>query len=158
MDNFFARKNITDRLRGLDYLFDRMEGQTVLDVGCAEGVISEICYTSGAESVYGVDVRPEAVVNARKNCPRGTFSNVDVRHWTPPDKYDIVLFLGVYHHLPDSHSSTLQKFVKTARKYFAIRTPKHPDIPELNLVHEVAGFDEPKGGPGTIRIYEVPIK
>lgn len=154
MDNFFARKNLNDRLLGLDYILGRMDGLTVLDVGCAEGIISKICYESGAKSVCGIDNRPEAIKMARENCPEGTFINADVRQWQPPSSYDIVLFLGVYHHLPDSKEVTLMKFMKVARKYFAVRTPKHPEVP-LELVHEVVGYDEEKGGPGTIKIYEV---
>jgi len=45
----------------------KLEGKTVLDIGCGSGILSLAAAKMGAREVFGVDIDPEAVEHANKN-------------------------------------------------------------------------------------------
>lgn len=48
-----------------------------------------------------------------------------IRERAPAEGYDLVLYLGVHHHLPAPHGqSALEMLLSLARGSFAIRTPR----------------------------------
>jgi len=77
-------------------LFMEARGKTVLDVGCAEGLISIELAKAGAIAVHGVEIVPEHVKVANKL--RGdlpiTFEVGDANVWQPKRNYDIVIALA----------------------------------------------------------------
>jgi hypothetical protein len=60
------------------------------------------------------------------------------------ENYDIVLFLGVYHHLSrKSRKSILLNLLKLSKKFFAIRTPKESYIKDsIDKIIIESGFRE----------------
>lgn len=65
-----------------------LEGQTVLDLGCAIGAQSQDLARMGA-NVIGIDLNPELVAMAAgKNIPRATFVLGDVREVSLPNPVD----------------------------------------------------------------------
>ncbi|WP_207263998.1 class I SAM-dependent methyltransferase [Desulfovibrio sp. Huiquan2017] len=164
------------RLAGLEPLFDAAAGKTVLDLGSAEGVIAHEFQRRGASAVHGFEADSARVEFSAGLCDPSVcrfraadFSDRDAflaAHGESllPD-YGIVLFLGVYHHLPqfpegDSPRRTfLEEALRRAADYFAIRTPG-PDMLDAEQVINRAGFelvsgnDERKGDNlGGLRIY-----
>ncbi len=77
-------------------LADRVRGKRVLDIGCGTGIGSSMLMDLGAESVNGVDHRPEVLELARvKHAKQGL--NFHVMFWEelefPDNTFDIVLCL-----------------------------------------------------------------
>jgi SAM-dependent methyltransferase len=100
-------RTFKQQLMGLDWLFANCAGKTVLDAGCAEGLIALECIKHGATSVHGVELVEDRVRLARKAATNryasalATFEVGDMNDWVPPHKYDIVLGLAILHKLKD---------------------------------------------------------
>jgi 2-polyprenyl-3-methyl-5-hydroxy-6-metoxy-1,4-benzoquinol methylase len=92
-------RNLKDQLKGLGWLFANCKGKSVLDVGCAEGLISIELAQRGAAAVHGVEIVPEHVAEGNKL--RGdlpvTFEVGDANVWRPKRAYDIVIALALLH-------------------------------------------------------------
>jgi SAM-dependent methyltransferase len=96
-------RTLEQQMTGLDTLMRMVKGKTVLDLGCAEGLIAIEMAKAGAIAVHGVEIRPRAVEDA--NILRGdlpiTFEVGDGNDWAPKRKYDIVAMLSFLHKLRD---------------------------------------------------------
>ena len=94
-------RTLAQQLRGLDPMLAEVRGKSVLDVGCAEGLISlEVAYR-GARYVHGYEIVPGHVVIAQqlaieRDLPC-TFIHADMNQHTPSESYDVVLLLAVLH-------------------------------------------------------------
>lgn len=51
----------------LDFLKDRVQGKTVLDIGSGSGVLSLASLILGAQSAVGIDIDKQAIIHARQN-------------------------------------------------------------------------------------------
>lgn len=127
------------RLRGLEPLLEQCEGRSVLDLGAAEGVVGYEFMKRGARLVHGFELDPARVAFARDLFTRAGFSHA---HFRPADLslwksfeddnrdllrsgYDVVLFLGLYHHLPEAtRQDALDGALSRCRSLFAVRTPE----------------------------------
>jgi trans-aconitate methyltransferase len=109
---------------GLGDLLDRVRGKTVLDVGCAEGLISMHFVDRGAVAVHGVEIVVEHVEVANKL--RGdracTFEVADANTYALARDYDIVVMLAVLHKLRDP-SAACKRFIAAAREMVVLRLP-----------------------------------
>lgn len=105
--------SIFDRLRGLDFILTRCAGCSVLDIGSNDGLISYEFARNGISLVHGFEKNRHRVAFANRlfrDVPiESRFVSADLavsgveferRHQSLLlRRYDIVLFLGVYHHL-----------------------------------------------------------
>lgn len=94
-----GKSSLEQQTIGLDDLWDLVVGNTVLDVGCAEGLIARKCLDAGASFVHGVELRKEAVERTRAlgvNC-----DNANVDSYNPRRIYDVVLMLAILHKLAE---------------------------------------------------------
>src|SRR5690348_282565 len=101
------------RGRGLESIVSAAVGMTVLDLGCAEGLVSELFLQAGAAYVHGIDRRAGRIDAARRlfgDCPNARFDVADIGKWRRFQRhagclprYDLVVMLGVYQKLP-AHS------------------------------------------------------
>jgi len=80
-------------------------GKTVLDLGCAEGLLTREFIYAGAKMAFGVDSVPAHLDVAREVCKgmpvqfaQCLLGTVALR--TPAPSFDIVMALGVVHKLP----------------------------------------------------------
>lgn len=94
-------RTLAQQLRGLDPMLLEVHGKSVLDVGCAEGLISlEVAYR-GARYVHGYEIVPGHVAIAQRlAAERGlpcTFIHADMNGHTLTESYDVVLLLAVLH-------------------------------------------------------------
>jgi 2-polyprenyl-3-methyl-5-hydroxy-6-metoxy-1,4-benzoquinol methylase len=110
---------LSRRLAGLEPLLARANGRTVLDIGCAEGLISEAFLRAGASVVHGFDISPQRVAKAQRllRDPRVRLEIADVSNCREFEaildaKYDIVLFLGVFQHL--------KKIIRRQSEYWSL--------------------------------------
>jgi hypothetical protein len=122
------------RFDGLHSLFELAGGATLLDLGAAEGVIGAEFARHGARSVHGFEIAEDRVRVARTLLPEPhVVRQADLSNWDRfatqnadvlSDAYDIVLFLGLYHHLPvGARRRTLESALDKSRRWFAMRTP-----------------------------------
>lgn len=101
----------------------------VLDVGCAEGLIS-LKVAQQVRFVLGVELQPQRFEAAETIRRQHGIQNVRFEAGSicdmqlEPLSYDVVLFLGVFHHLPrDSKMPVLNKLLHATRRDIIIRTP-----------------------------------
>ena len=146
--------DLVTRLQGMDFLLGRAKGYSVLDAGCAEGLIAREFYRHGAVCVHGLDLQDVSVTTAQKLLlqePNGAyyFGQADLLKWDETvttnthllPSYDIVLLLSVYGHIVrkdrNAADSALAALASMTRRFFAVRSTAV--IPE-NLILE-KGFD-----------------
>lgn len=117
-------RTLKQQLLGLDDLIERVHGKTVLDVGCAEGLISMQLFDEGAVAVHGLEIVPEHVIVA--NRLRGdracTFEVADANDYMPRRDYDIVIMLALLHKLRNP-SAACARFIQHARESVVLRLP-----------------------------------
>jgi SAM-dependent methyltransferase len=124
-------RTLAQQMMGLDRLFAQVEGKTVLDVGCAEGLLSIECAKSGAAFVRGVEIREQAVKDAASRWQDNSnfiydrhvrFVLGDANVYTPTQDYDIVLLLAVLHKLKNP-TAACARIVASATDLVVIRLP-----------------------------------
>lgn len=130
-----------DRLSGLDYLLNDCKGASILDIGCCDGLVAYEFAKSGAGLIHGIDCNISDIAFAtrlfRSIPTESAFIHADVargleRHFETHkavfrNSYDIVLFLGIYHHLRrqmslERLSALLDVLLGRSKSLFAIRT------------------------------------
>lgn len=118
-------RSIDEQLRGLDDVVAQIEGKSVLDLGCAEGMIIRHMKQHGAGRCAAYEGNPDLyraaneflspmgcdVVFADLNEPQGF-----KREW------DVVLCLAILHKLKDPQKS-LHEFAAVCRDLLVIRLP-----------------------------------
>jgi 2-polyprenyl-3-methyl-5-hydroxy-6-metoxy-1,4-benzoquinol methylase len=120
------------RLGALRSVLDRAAGCTLLDLGCAEGLIAEQFVRAGAREILGIDCSAARVAAARRLVGGAArFEAADVSDWDAitawpwlRPRYDIVLFLGLYQHLPEpTRAATLDQAARRCDDTMAVRMP-----------------------------------
>jgi 2-polyprenyl-3-methyl-5-hydroxy-6-metoxy-1,4-benzoquinol methylase len=140
-----------DRLAGIDHLDGEIEGRSVLDLGCAEGLVSKRFVDAGASVVHAVDRCPRRIDRARRLWAgrKIRFGQVDLndpnalsaRGW-PEMTYDVIAMLGVYQHLDtDSRAQTLRWVLRHCRRLFVLRAGARV-VAEAAEVLGTAGLDQ----------------
>lgn len=129
-----GKKDPRERLEAILPLVQRAAGRSVLDLGCAEGLMLQPFLANGARFVHGVDESARRIQSARRRVDSGN-SRFDVVDLNFPanirdrrifrESYNIVLFLGIYQHL-DKHvrERSLSLALSMASEWFAIRCPR----------------------------------
>ncbi len=129
-------------------------GRTLLDVGCNGGGYCFVAHELGAKAAYGFDVRDHWIkqcefIKALKypGADNLTFNTADVKIFEHKQRYDVVLFKGVFYHLPDPISTTARLCELTERAII-IDTASRSDIPGECMVpwqesktHVMSGVD-----------------
>ncbi|MEX0924383.1 MAG: class I SAM-dependent methyltransferase [Candidatus Paceibacterota bacterium] len=132
--------DISTRFRGLEEIATTTicKNATLLDLGCAEGLISYEFFKKGIRLIHGFDIQDISITLANelfekeKDNLSFEFRQADINDWGKFEhenadlllpSYDIVLFLGVFHHLNEQDAkNTLQNIIKRTKTYLAIRT------------------------------------
>lgn len=135
------------RLDGISDLLFRANDASVLDIGCNRGLVSFEFANNGAARVHGCDYYEEGVRTANEifadlMSVESKFKVVDLTGGPKAvtaafgnAKYDIVLFLAIYHKLKrqmkkDDLQALIQHLGVRATRYFAWRgaTPEDDEI------------------------------
>jgi 2-polyprenyl-3-methyl-5-hydroxy-6-metoxy-1,4-benzoquinol methylase len=128
-----GERKLKERIRGLAPLLPAAKGGTVLDLGCAEGMIGKwLIEAGGASSLLGLDKHEPYLETAREmfaGNPRATFEACDFDHFESwrashdlADGYDVVLALNIVHKLARP-AAFLAEISQLARKMLAIALP-----------------------------------
>lgn len=118
-------RTLEDQIKGLDWLFANCKNNTVLDAGCAEGLLSMYLSERGAKSVHGVEVvrgHVEMANALRGKYPNVTFECADMNKWRPKQKYDIVVALAILQKLKDP-SAVAAALANCAHEAIVLRLP-----------------------------------
>lgn len=116
---------------GLTPALEECRGKTVLDLGCAEGLIGREFARTGAASVLGIEVLETHLEVARKACAgypqmrficRNILTHIVKLADQKPQQFDIVLALGVIHKMPDP-AVPLRFAAQSARELLVFRAP-----------------------------------
>jgi len=59
--------DIKERITGFEFLLDEVKGKSVLDLGCAEGLVSLEFAKQGASLVHGFEMQDISVETAKKS-------------------------------------------------------------------------------------------
>lgn len=155
-------RSIEEQMRGLDF---HVSGRTVLDVGCAEGLIAQRMKQDGATLVHALEYNERLLRIGESLCGKEVaFFHHDVRKGLPSQllpRYDVVLLLAILHKLdaPDAH---LRMLAKRAAERVVIRLPlgstgrivgKHHPYGhcDVNAVMPACGFRLEREAPGPRR-------
>ena len=90
---------------------------TVLDLGCSTGRAGrEICDMQ-KQSYVGIDLAPRYIEFAKKNNPMADYRVMDGRNLEfPTHFFDIIMFVGVLHHMDDVTAKACLKEVRRTLK------------------------------------------
>lgn len=93
-----GKANLLDQMIGLDHLWPLVKDQSILDVGCAEGLIAFKCMEHGARSIRGIDNRRMAIqfALAGNSYHKAHFECTNAENYLPT-RHDVVLLLSVLH-------------------------------------------------------------
>ncbi len=119
-------RTLEQQMTGLDPLLREVRGKSVIDAGCAEGLISIELAKAGASGVVGFEIVPGFVDLAREsagNLPCQFFvANLNEYDLTDKPHADIVLMLAILHKLKDP-SAVCAALAGLARDLCVIRMP-----------------------------------
>jgi len=150
---------IETRLRGLQELLSVAQGKSVLDLGCAEGMISREFCRHGAATIHGFDINLDQVRIARREVPKAaeigtqiSFHRADFGYWdrfvaanrkSMNGQYDIVLLLSVLEKLPESNQDTiLDGLMAFSRGWIGLRiAPETRDSRQIIQKFSDNGFE-----------------
>jgi ubiquinone/menaquinone biosynthesis C-methylase UbiE len=97
-----------EHLKRYEFATGYVAGKDVLDIACGSGYGSAMLADSGAKSVTGVDLSPEAVESATANFGRGNvrFAVGDVQRLTdiPDASFDLIASFETIEHVPDDRA------------------------------------------------------
>jgi 2-polyprenyl-3-methyl-5-hydroxy-6-metoxy-1,4-benzoquinol methylase len=115
---------------------EALQPDTVLDFGTGEGFFLQRLLEGGARprSVLGIDLREDALRQARRRCPSCEFEQVDLLTWEhTPASFDLVIASEVLEHLEDP-GRYLKKLVELSRGHLLLTVPFEPWFQILNLI------------------------
>jgi precorrin-6B methylase 2 len=125
--------DLAERWCDVETVIDLRADDEALDIGCAEGLIT-LEVARRVRSVRGIEIDHHRVAAAERLRRRlgamnarfeaGNICDIDL----PARSYDVVLFLGVLHHLPGRRRmAVLRTCLDAARRQVVLRTPlEHP--------------------------------
>lgn len=119
-------RTLDQQMIGLDRLFEQAPGKTILDAGCAEGLISIELARRGALGCHGLEIVPGHVEVAR-SLAGGLPCTFEVADLNEHDigqtgQADIVLMLAILHKLRDP-SKVCSALAHKAKELCVIRLP-----------------------------------
>jgi 2-polyprenyl-3-methyl-5-hydroxy-6-metoxy-1,4-benzoquinol methylase len=122
--------------RTLDELFSRAAPQSVLDVGCGEGVLTaRWAERLGGGRVLGVDLedpklRAEWATRMRENLEFRAMEGGDLPFAV--DEFDVAAAIEVLEHVPDP-AHTVAEMARVARNHLLVSVPREPLWRMLNM-------------------------
>lgn len=119
-------RTLVQQMMGLEPLLEEVVGKSVIDVGCAEGLISIELAKIGAKSCLGFEVVPGHVVIARDLAAglpcKFVVADLNTANLQGLPHVDIVLMLAVLHKLKDP-SRVCAAFASRAESLCVVRLP-----------------------------------
>lgn len=153
-----GERTLESQLHGLDPLWESIEGATVLDLGCAEGLIAMECKKRGASYVDAIDYKATFIGMAKEIGGRSgvevNWMHADLQRGMPHGtlkQYDVVLALAIIHKMTKP-IEFVNRIAQLAKSLIVVRLPvgstgtiksKHWPYAECNIktILQLHGFD-----------------
>ncbi len=129
-------RTLEQQLRGLEPAFDYARDGVVLDVGCAEALITMEFLRRGAREAFGVEKIADHLRVAEeirnKEGLRLSLLNADANYWDPTDYspyggFDVVLLLAILHKLKDP-TAAAKRYGAVAKSLCVVRLPATGEV------------------------------
>lgn len=123
-------RTLEQQMTGLVPLLGSVSGKSVLDIGCAEGLIALKLLDAGASAVHGVEHRKDfvEVANKLRGDRAATFEVGDANEWAPKRHYDVVLMLAILQKLRNPAQACM-RYAQAANQLVVLRLPpKHAPV------------------------------
>jgi 2-polyprenyl-3-methyl-5-hydroxy-6-metoxy-1,4-benzoquinol methylase len=134
--NPVVKRLMRDFERAMDELLAQAAPESILDVGCGEGVLTErFAQQLERGHVVGVDLEDPKL---RDEWSRRARPNLEFRALAGPDlpfaddEFDVACALEVLEHVPDPER-TLAEMVRVARRWLLVSVPREPVWRTLNI-------------------------
>jgi len=98
--NFQSSRYEKDRLEFLLQIINNYPCDSILEVGCAEGIFTTHLQNI-ARQVVAIDISPTALSRARQRCPGTSFSQKDLRDFTSITRFDLVICSETLYYMKD---------------------------------------------------------
>ena len=134
--NPLVRRLMAGFQRSLDELLERADPDSLLDVGCGEGVlVQRMAQRLHSRRVVGIDVQ-EASIQAgwsRNQAPNLEYRTMHAEELPfAEDEFDTVSAIEVLEHLPDPER-TLAQMARCAQRHLLVSVPREPMWRVLNM-------------------------
>ena len=122
----------------LDELFAAMGAQSLLDVGCGEGVLVHKWASRVAPGrIVGLDLEEESIQAgwAERQAPNLEYRIMDVSQKGLPfadDEFDVATAIEVLEHVPDPEA-TVAEMARVAKRFLLVSVPREPLWRMLNM-------------------------
>jgi 2-polyprenyl-3-methyl-5-hydroxy-6-metoxy-1,4-benzoquinol methylase len=135
--NPLVRRMMAGFERSLDELLGRADPQSLLDVGCGEGVlVHEWAKRLGAEKrVVGIDLEEESIQQgwAKRQAPNLEYKVMRAENLPFADEeFDLASAIEVLEHVPDPEH-TLAEMARCAKHHLLVSVPREPLWRMLNM-------------------------
>jgi 2-polyprenyl-3-methyl-5-hydroxy-6-metoxy-1,4-benzoquinol methylase len=122
--------------RTLDELLGKASPETILDVGCGEGVLVEKwADRPGVERIVGIDLEDEALQAewARRQRPNVEYRAMPAENLPfEQGSFDLASAIEVLEHVPDPEH-TVAEMARVARRHLLVSVPREPLWRGLNM-------------------------
>ncbi|MBI4058771.1 class I SAM-dependent methyltransferase [Candidatus Microgenomates bacterium] len=95
----------------IKYNLGKTDGKSIFDLGCGTGVLAPLF---SPKSYMGIDIDPTLIEYAQSHHPRYKFEAGDATNVKLKNKFDIVLVVGVIHHL---NNRNVKKFIDVIKMH-----------------------------------------
>ena len=167
-----GERDMAERVVGLEKVKAAARGKSVLDLGCAEGLIGDwLIKEGGARTLVGVEKHAPYIDMARRLVPHGYFivADFDVPGWNDgARRFDIVLALNIVHKLErpagflDIISDLAKEIIALSLPAVIIDDPRSGNVPvdviehlrlrDFDLIDRFDGIVHPTKGHLGIRL------
>jgi 2-polyprenyl-3-methyl-5-hydroxy-6-metoxy-1,4-benzoquinol methylase len=135
--NPVVRRLMSGFERALDTLFERAAPQSLLDVGCGEGVLVHRWAERLGESrrVVGIDLEEESIQAgwAERTAPNLEYRVMEAQNLPFADsEFDLATAIEVLEHVPDPEH-TLSEMARCAERHLLVSVPREPLWRMLNM-------------------------
>jgi 2-polyprenyl-3-methyl-5-hydroxy-6-metoxy-1,4-benzoquinol methylase len=135
--NPFVRRMMAGFERSLDGLMDVADPQSLLDVGCGEGVlVHEWAQRLGeGKRVVGIDLEEDSIQQgwAQRQAPNLEYKVMRAENLPfADDEFDLASAIEVLEHVPDPEH-TVTEMARCARRHLLVSVPREPLWRMLNM-------------------------
>lgn len=114
--------------------YHKIDNINVLDIGCAEGLITNTIYQNYTKNITGIELSIHRIKKAKELYPYIKFINADINTWGFNQNFDIILFLGVFHFLPKKNRAGVLNEIMKHSRIVIIRTNYYRFVDVLKYI------------------------